>query len=51
MQQIGDVVKIYTRVNEHVCFMLPTCAFGRDVDGRMFFEVGFLIFALGIGDA
>lgn len=44
-------MKFYRRVNNNVCFLLPTVACGWDVDGRFFFEFGWLFFVAGIGDA
>jgi len=40
---------IYTRTNNNVFFLIPTAATGIDTDGRFFFEIAFLCFAVGIG--
>lgn len=42
---------IYIRKSHHTLFLLPAIAVGIDVqDGRPFFEVAWLSWAIGIGD-
>ena len=41
---------IYFRLSERTVFLLPAIAVGLDVDGRPFFEVAWLNWAVGIGD-
>ncbi len=40
---------MYGRTNPNVCFIWPTIGIGIDKDGRYFFEVAWLFFAIGIG--
>ena len=44
------IPKIYTRINECVFFLLPSAAVGVDTDGRYFFELAWMFFAIGFGD-
>lgn len=38
----------YIRINYNVIFIWPSAAYGVDLDGRYFFEVAFLYFAVGL---
>jgi hypothetical protein len=40
---------MYARVNERVFFLLPTVAVGVDIDGRLFVELAWFNFAVGLG--
>lgn len=40
---------MYLRTNTRVFFLLPACAVGIDLDGRVFFEVAWLCWAAGVG--
>lgn len=44
-----QMIMIYTRVNSNVFFLLPAFAVGIDLDGRYFFEIAWLVFAIGLG--
>jgi hypothetical protein len=39
---------VYGRYNPNVMFLLPTAAIGVDTDGRYFFEVAWLCWAVGV---
>lgn len=39
---------MYTRVNNHVFFILPAIACGVDLDGTYFIEVAWFNFAVGV---
>ncbi len=41
---------IYTRTNRYTLFLLPCVAVGTDIeDGRPFFEIAWLCWAVGVG--
>lgn len=39
---------MYLRHNPNVIFIFPAAALGVDVDGRYFFEVAWLFWAVGV---
>jgi len=39
---------IYTRQNTNVMFLIPTAAVGVDTDGKYFFELAWLCWAVGV---
>ena len=39
---------MYGRYNPNVLFLIPAAAVGVDVDGRYFFEVAWLCWAVGV---
>ena len=39
----------YGRTNYNVCFIFPAIATGVDIDGRVFFEIAWLFYAVGFG--
>ncbi len=40
---------MYARHNPNVLFVWPALAVGVDLDGRFFFEVAWLLWAVGVG--